>query len=1095
MEKIKRKILALLLTASVLFGSVSAGAFAAETAGESGSVQAAQASETSEVSDGGSAGQTNQASEASSDGSGEQTSEAQTPDGGSAGQANQASEASSDGSEAAQEEPRPTEGPVIDTDRNVDPVVYYKYTYPLSAYIQPLSVAAHAADGGTLSYQWYKGTDPGDITSKISGGTRSSYTPASTSAGKLYYYQVTVTDAKNGQSVKSAAAEVLFIAQPSSTNAKIVEDKSEDAVPADGYSYSVGDTSITLTADAGNGTWNYTWVRYNSSYSSTFLSEDSAFTPPTDQNGTHTYECFLLQCDESGKPVFDQSGKPQCTKTDTVTVKVCAESAEEPTITAQPVDEAYEIGTRNVGELSVSASVTDGGELSYQWYRSSDGQNFSPIDGAFSSTYVPEASETAAAHYYYCTVTNTLKSANGKTYVSDSVSSDSAKVTFNASSFAWQGSGTEDSPYLLSTPDDLRLLEKRVNTGYSSFEDASFKLTRDITLPSDWAPIGALKNGAVVDTDKSSQSSINRGKSIWPFSGTFDGGGHTLTIPEGGLPLFGYVRGATVKNLNIYGKKIAGYGLVNNYCVDYGPTGSYSDWTENASYPDMPLTIEIDGVTLKSGSSTLKSGFIGGYASGADTVIIHGCTVESGVTVGYDGTRSNIGSFAGYFNGTMESCVSSATVEGKDSVGGLVGSKGQSMGNCNIWDSAFHGTVLASGDCAGGLIGSGYNDGSYSSGSAPNTPCVTIQNCYADGSVTGADDVGGLLGTEPSCKQCWANGIGYIQNNYFAGKVSAGADEHAADTDSSFANSLKTAFTGIVTEIKAMAGIDTNSDNEGLHVGGIVGNMRSLDRYNVISNNYYLDTCGASAGVGGVDAVAKVPEPQNVAASNTKSLAGIRLLQSFGSSTSSDDAERYGRTDDPTGTDAARLAAPVTAEQLGSGSVLARLNAGVNGSGTWVKGDSGYPELDSDKKHMLFLTVTDYTKRCAGGSSLSLSAVAVYSNGSEESVAQSMMRVSGFDSSTEGYDTVTATYQNHASLFEVRITSDAEESSQPPVTVSFRLIGATKSTGAVDLKDGDYKGSKYVTWIPTTAYTLPAGSTAGDLLQKALESPAPPSAF
>jgi VCBS repeat-containing protein len=55
------------------------------------------------------------------------------------------------------------------------------------------------------------------------------------------------------------------------------------------------------------------------------------------------------------------------------------------------------------------------------------------------------------------------------------------------------------------------------------------------------------------------------------------------------------------------------------------------------------------------------------------------------------------------------------------------------------------------------------------------------------------------------------------------------------------------------------------------------------------------------------------------------------------------------------------------------------------------------------------------------------------------------------------------------------------------ITVSFRLIGATISDGEIDLENGDYKGSEYVTWIKTTTYTLREGDKVYDLFTKALD--------
>ena len=63
------------------------------------------------------------------------------------------------------------------------------------------------------------------------------------------------------------------------------------------------------------------------------------------------------------------------------------------------------------------------------------------------------------------------------------------------------------------------------------------------------------------------------------------------------------------------GQEINGYGLLNNYVVDYGDNGDYN-------VGDVPETIRIENCRLLKGSSTLKSGFIGGYASGKNYVYI-----------------------------------------------------------------------------------------------------------------------------------------------------------------------------------------------------------------------------------------------------------------------------------------------------------------------------------------------------------------------------------------------------------------------------------------------------------------------------------------
>ena len=232
--------------------------------------------------------------------------------------------------------------------------------------------------------------------------------------------------------------------------------------------------------------------------------------------------------------------------------------------------------------------------------------------------------------------------------------------------------------------------------------------------------------------------------------------------------------------------------------VDYGRDGNYDTVVEK--------TVSIDHVTIKSGTKVLQSGLIGGYASGKNTVYITNCKVEKDVVIGYDKSKSNIGSFAGDLNGIITNSTSEATVYGVDQVGGLAGRKGQSMGYCNIQNSSFSGTVEGSGKWIGGIIGQGY-DGL---GSAPNTMCVVINNCFVKGSVIGDNYVGGIFGGEPDCKQNW--GKASITDNYFVGTVTVSEAEDK--------------------------------------IGGIIGYMTSLNKNNLIQNNYYVSE-STEKGIGG----------------------------------------------------------------------------------------------------------------------------------------------------------------------------------------------------------------------------------------------------
>ena len=359
---------------------------------------------------------------------------------------------------------------------------------------------------------------------------------------------------------------------------------------------------------------------------------------------------------------------------------------------------------------------------------------------------------------------------------------------------------------------------------------------------------------------------------------------------------------------------------MHNYIVDYGTDGDYST--------GCPATIVIDHVTLKENSSTLRSGFIGGFASGANTVEIRNCVVEKGVTIGYDTNfeggvgNQSIGSFAGDFNGTVTNCVSYATVNGKNYVGGLVGLKGQSMGPCIVQNSQFYGTVNASGKWAGGILGSGY----YGS-SAPNTPIATVKNCLVAGTVNGGECVGGIFGGEPVCENCWANGTGGVRDNVFCGKLTA----------------------------------------TGNYKGGIIGFMKSVNENVTISNNYYLDSCGAGKVVGKVEII-----------------------------------------DDKGFTDA-RCGAAATTKQMRDGTVVKALNSSESGFKNWVQG-AAHPEL-SDKAVVYELTAKGtVSKQHYIGEKLDLTGItltAKWSDGTTSGVALNdpALKITGFDTNTRGQQT------------------------------------------------------------------------------------------
>ena len=480
-----------------------------------------------------------------------------------------------------------------------------------------------------------------------------------------------------------------------------------------------------------------------------------------------------------------------------------------------------------------------------------------------------------------------------------------------------EGMGTESDPYLLGTTEDISTLADYVNNQKVDFTDRFFKITADITLPENWTPIGTSTTG---------------------FNGTIDGDGHLLTVPKGEKCLFGITHGATLKNLDIYGEQIASAGVVEHY--------------------NIGTTINCDRVTLKSGTQTLESGFLGGYASGSNAVNLTNCTVEAGVIIGYDKKQSHIGSFGGEYNGYMLNCVSHATVYGVDYVGGICGNKGQTMGSYSLQYCIFDGTVEASGNYAGGISGGGYGGTNFGLDSAPNTPAVTIKNCYASGTVTGKNYVGGILGAEPGIVQCWPNGKGYIQYNKFTGTVTA---------------------------------------TDGTYVGGIVGYIHGLDKYMYINDNLY--DCNAAKGIGFIkyiDTSCENPtEIEGIGYYSTKGGIPEKLPQGIAGVERAD----HNRTDDPMGADADKLAKSATKDEIGEAPIGQRVIMDL--------------ELSGDYKTTFYL---GHDLDLTG-----MKITAKYNDGTTEDVPLDKVEITGYDKNVRGTQELKLEYNKFVKTLNVKV--------------------------------------------------------------------------
>jgi hypothetical protein len=263
------------------------------------------------------------------------------------------------------------------------------------------------------------------------------------------------------------------------------------------------------------------------------------------------------------------------------------------------------------------------------------------------------------------------------------------------------GTGEPDDPYLISTATELNSIghNPRLMKGH-------FKLINDIDL---------------ADVDF-----FIIGNELFPFTGVFDGNGHTISN-------FSYT----------YTER--------NYIGLFGYVGTW--WGKKAVIKDLGLI----GPNVDAGTRDYVGSLVGELIRGT----INGCYAQGGSVSG----NENVGGLVGNNNeGDVVWCYSTGTVSGNEDVGGLVGDNHQTITNCYAT-----GSVMGIED-VGGLVGHNFGTitNCYSTGSVSGETKVgglvggywngTINDCYSTGSVAGNEKVGGLVGD---------NEYGEVRNSFW----------------------------------------------------------------------------------------------------------------------------------------------------------------------------------------------------------------------------------------------------------------------------------------------------------------------------------------
>ena len=336
---------------------------------------------------------------------------------------------------------------------------------------------------------------------------------------------------------------------------------------------------------------------------------------------------------------------------------------------------------------------------------STEGDNpdkITPYDKG-SNTYtaiVAPQSVAAGTTFITCTFTN------GKTFVYKMKNATDwqagGEYTYTVSLAAAKDLGytiESNGSYTVTSADGLMNIAELVNGGKT---DINITLDKNIDLTGkDWTPIGTSFDNS--------------------YTGTFDGGGHTIT-------------GLTVTTNDEY----AGlFGYLGNF-------GNAAGTVKN---------VVMEGIQITCNHRSGYAGGVVGYSWGT----IENCSVSGSVSA-----TVSVGGVVGVQrDGSITGCSSSATVKGTLYVGGVAGwtNFGATLTACYATGNVIIEIAPTQNISGGGLVG--FNDG------------ISLLSCYATGNVTstgsstGYVHIGGFLGdnytTVTACY--WKNnheqGIGY----------------------------------------------------------------------------------------------------------------------------------------------------------------------------------------------------------------------------------------------------------------------------------------------------------------------------------------------
>ena len=348
-----------------------------------------------------------------------------------------------------------------------------------------------------------------------------------------------------------------------------------------------------------------------------------------------------------------------------------------------------------------------------------------------------------------------------------------------ASATAFSGDGTEDSPFLIKTLDELIYLADAVNSNEeliygtssnvgSAYRGQYFRVENDIDMEGyRFTPIG--------------------NSYYYRFGGTFDGNGRTISgldvnTSSGYAALFGYAdTTSTIKNLTLespvvktsyyYAAGIAAMsrGTIEN-CHVNNATITNSGYTGAGGITALGTTLADCSVT--NSTITGDGGYAAGVAGQVNSAITNCYSTNTIVYAGGSTSYPSAGVAALLYYASAENCYFAGTVDGSSTSNLLLG---------GIAGYCYHGSVkkcyntgniigYSSSAAVGGVVG-------YLAGS--------LDNCYSTGRVYGYSSyyAGGITGYVTSYTENSETVQSSVTNSYTASTLTASTYLYDVDTE------------------------------------------------------------------------------------------------------------------------------------------------------------------------------------------------------------------------------------------------------------------------------------------------------------------------